>query len=41
MAEYKKEKLTNPFLIIAITVLFVLLLTFLIIFYDVWQDYAP
>jgi hypothetical protein len=34
----KKEKF-NPFLIIFITVLCVLLLTLLIIIYDWWKDY--
>jgi len=38
MADNKKEKL-NPFLIVSITVLFVLLLTLLIIYYDWLKDY--
>jgi hypothetical protein len=38
MADNKKEKL-NPFLIVSITVLCVLLLTFLIIYYDWLKDY--
>lgn len=38
MVNNKKEKL-NPLLIVSITVLFVLSLTFLIIYYDWWKDY--
>jgi hypothetical protein len=38
MVDNKKEKL-NPFLIVSITVLFVLLLTLLIIYYDWLKDY--
>ncbi len=38
MVDNKKEKL-NPLLIVSITVLFVLSLTFLIIYYDWWKDY--
>jgi len=38
MADNKKEKL-NPFLIVSITVLCVLLLTLLIIYYDWLKDY--
>lgn len=38
MVDNKKEKL-NPFLIVSITVLCVLLLTLLIIYYDWLKDY--
>ena len=39
--EEKKEKSIHPLLIIFITVLFVMLLIFLIMYFDWWRDYEP